>query len=347
MHQAIDPNDVENHDPDVPWLRDQVDDAEILPLFADEPEIIRRAVCCLIAEASVDDGLEARLVEALEMTVEERSDESQAGLWLTVILGEICSERAIGVLLRSLGSNADEVLQDAAGVALLRIGSPALLMLMERVEEEDVGVDFNRAAFRLLGELGVLEDDILLRRVGEFLEDRLPAERRKERAESALEELIAASARLGLRGQLDTIKEVFKKDFRESNPVVQDAIEMLEENEAAAPIVPTITPWEERYGWLFEDGVEEARVYRSSSADGGTPAAFREGAGDVVDEELDEDDPELANEGALSYLYWGLNATAQGPGKRRLDARRFLASPLEGNPKSQILGGDAENDGDL
>lgn len=263
---------LEDDDVEQLWLREQIEDEEILELFSDDPEGLKAAVRNLVHRARDDAAMESRLIDTLETAVEEGNDDSQASVWIAVVLGEARSQRALGLLIRCLGNDDDEVLQDAAGVALLRVGTPAVRLVMEAVEEE-MGRQFNRMAYRFLGDTGVVEDEALHRWLREFLEERLEEERRTPPDESALEELAAAGGRLGHRNLLGSLKEVLARRYRGCNAVLEDAISMLEENEAEVPFVPTIPPWEERYGWLFEGDVGPSRLERLRGAAGPAEAS--------------------------------------------------------------------------
>ncbi|MBN1441196.1 MAG: hypothetical protein JXA90_00740 [Planctomycetes bacterium] len=233
-------------------------DEDLLPLFSEDDDAIRSAVRRLVARVPQDAALESELIDALDVSLNEECDETQATAWLAVILGEARSRSAADVLLRALLS-PDEQVQDAAGIAILRIGTPAVARLLEWVDE-DHGAEFNRQAYRLLGETGILKDELLHRRVVQFLEERWPIERRAAREVSAIEELAVAFGRLGHRRQLPQIKELLARAYRGSHFAIEDAIACLEENEHGSPFVPTIAPWEDRYGWIFEDEASDAQV---------------------------------------------------------------------------------------
>ncbi len=232
---------------DTPWLREMVDD-DLLVLFVDDGEEIARAVRHFIALAREKGAVEDQLIDLLEMSLEHLNDDSSASMWAIVILAEIGSVRAIPVLLRAL--LADEVLQDSAQIALLRIGSPAVEAVMDAIDEDE-NPRLNRAAYPLLGMIGVLEDNLMSERVANFLQARVPIERHSEREDSALEELFQAVARIGDRRQLESMKEILREEFSENNPALQDAIELLEENIAGVAIGASTPPWEERYGWIL------------------------------------------------------------------------------------------------
>ncbi len=243
---------------DSPSLRDQVDDDEILALFTDDADDIKMSVRRLVSRVREDVRLEANLIEALSTAVEEKCDDSQASIWIIVVLGEARSQNSIEVLLRALVYD-DEILQDAATVALLRIGGAAIVRLLEWIDE-DYGFHFNRVAYRVLGETGILEDAMLHERIVDVLEERWPAELRAPPRENAIEELAGAFARLGHRRQLPALKDVLAKVYGGCQPCIEDAIAIIEENVDGVAFVPTIPPWEDRYGWIFEDELQDARV---------------------------------------------------------------------------------------
>jgi HEAT repeat protein len=324
-------------------LRDEVDDPAIQALFEEGSGEFQVAVRYLIEKASSDDGVANLLIETLEASVEEFVDDTDASAWIAIILGEARAFTAIGALLRTFAIDDDETLQEAAALALLRIGPPALDALMEWLDE-DPGRELRRAGYQLLGDAGIVDrelaeeeqdfgeqdprniagDGSFVAHVREFLRQRIARERYFDATESSLEEAAAAVARLGDRESLAPLRDILKRDFRGMQPVIQDAIEQLEENTDGVPFVPTQPPWVDRYGWLFDDNPEQARVSRppptaSLRVEGNDPDDSREVQVDGLDEET-----------KLSCLYWGLGSTASGPdGENELDARRFVADPRD------------------
>lgn len=282
------PFESDDHDPDeVPWLRDMVDD-DLQILFVEDGAKQKRAVRHFIRASQDDPDVEQRLIELLETAVEEGNDDSSASLLVAIVLGEARSERAIPALVRSLASDADETLQDAAGVALLRIGGLAVRKLMEAMEEsEDTAL--LRPAYNLLGQVGVLEDHQVNESVRDFLRDRVERERGRPPAESVLEELFRASALLGDRRQLPLLLEVLRTDYHGRHAGLQDVREMLEENSEGLPFVANPPPWVSRYGWLHEDQRQQARVSRNRKQEI-TLSLFPEDAFEEG-EEGDEDEP--------------------------------------------------------
>ncbi len=304
----------------VPWLRDMVGE-ELADLFSEDEDLMRAAVRRLVRDAQSDDEIETALVDLIETSLEFGNDDTSATVWAALILGEVRSERALDVLLRSLAQD-DEELQEAARIAILRIGAPAIRALMERLEEEDYpGLPI--PGYEVLGSVGAIGDRELTLAVRDFLEGRLERERRGPSAPGALEALCLAVARLGDRRQIETIRRMIAEDFRGRNPALTDALEMLEENVSGEAFCPTSPPWEERYGWLFEDQRERARVKRPQRQSSAPPAA---------PDDPSEDEERLAEEKRrrdLAVLYWGLNIEASDEDLDLLDEGKEAAAGEE------------------
>ncbi|MEC8895823.1 MAG: hypothetical protein VX675_05830 [Planctomycetota bacterium] len=250
-----------------PSLKELVDEPELAGLFSDDRQDIARTVRELVNRALEDGDFQSRLADALEVAVDENLGEDEAALWIVAILAESRSQAAIHTLLRSFALEDEESLSQASGIALLRIGVPALEALMEWVDEEP-GLDLRRQTYGLLGDCGVLEEQEYLEDIREFLRARTARELGKPAGERALEEAAAAIARLGDHSFLDDLRRILMKDYGGANPGLQDSIELLEENPESIPFIPTISPWEECYGWIFEEDLESHRVNRAQG-DGG------------------------------------------------------------------------------
>jgi hypothetical protein len=255
-----------------------------------------------------------------------------------VVLGELRAREAIDVLLRSFASERDEALQDAAGLALLRIGAPALERVMDWLDDEPAP-ELRSLGYQLLGESGILDDGDVTERVRAFVRERVSRERGRLVAESSVEAAAAASARLGDRAALGVLRDVLRRDFHGRNPWLQDAIEQLEENRGGVAFVPTRSPWQERYGWLIEAGVEDARVRRPGSSPGGTAAPPRSrqrgdrgvslrvesrGPDGSIEDECEVFLSGLDEDAERACYYWGLGSTARDTG---LQTRDFLSDP--------------------
>ena len=250
-----------------PSLKELVDEPELAGLFSDDRQDIARTVRELVNRALEDGDFQSRLADALEVAVDENLGEDEAALWIVAILAESRSQAAIHTLLRSFALEDEESLSQASGIALLRIGVPALEALMEWVDEEP-GLDLRRQTYGLLGDCGVLEEQEYLEEIREFLRARTARELGKPAGERALEEAAAAIARLGDHSFLDDLRRILMKDYGGANPGLQDSIELLEENPESIPFIPTISHWEECYGWIFEEDLESHRVNRAQG-DGG------------------------------------------------------------------------------
>jgi hypothetical protein len=253
----------EGSDDDTHSLRELVDD-ELLELFSSNERMAQAAVRHLIRDADGDPTIEERCLDMLENSLEHSNDDTSATVWSVVILGELLSLRAIPYLLEGLRRSEDELLEDASRVAILRIGSPAVLAVMDALDEDEenaAGTDFLRTVYDLLGTVGCLQDPALRVRVIEFLQSRVLVECARAPGNRAIEALFSATARLGDRGQIAVMKRVLRQDYRGRNADIQDSIEILEENTTGLPIVAS-PPWMDRYGWLFEDEAERSRVHR-------------------------------------------------------------------------------------
>ena len=249
-----------------PAFKDLVSEPELLCLFTEDREEIAHAVRGLVDRALEDGDFQGLLADALETAVDENLGEDEAVLWIVAVLAEVRSQAAIHTLLRSFAMEDEESLSHACGIALLRIGVPALEALMEWIDEEP-GLGLRRQTYRLLGDCGVLEEKNYVKDVREFLRERITRELSRPIAERAVEEAAAASARLGDYGHLDELRGIFMEDYAGVNPSLQDSIELLEENPEGVPFVPSITPWEESYGWVFEEDLESHRVNREGPPD--------------------------------------------------------------------------------
>lgn len=243
----------EDLDDDEPLeLVDLVDEG-LRGLFAEDEEELHREVRGVLSAALEDEEVADNLCDLLEASLQHRNDDSAATLMAAIILGEVRCKRAVPLLVRGLSAEEDEELRDVSIVALLRMGPTALMQVMDAVEEDDF-LALNRSAYELLGQTGTLEDPRLVQHVADFLETRIGPERRKPLGESAIENLSSAISRLGDRRQLGALRRVLSEDFHGRNTVLQDACELLEENPSGTAYVPTLAPWEERYGWLYRGG---------------------------------------------------------------------------------------------
>ena len=288
---------------DIPWLRDMVEE-ELRELFSDDEMVVHAAVRRLVAEAPGEPWLEQQLIDLLDTSLSLHNDDTSASVWASLVLGEIRSRRGVEVLLRSLATDEDEELQDAAKVALLRVGAPAVQAIMDGLEGED-NPGLHVPGYAVLGSIGALEDAALRRTVLDFLGERLELERAHPAAERALDAVCLALAQLGDRERLERLRRMLAEDFGGRHAGLREASEMLEENPTGEPIVRNFAPWEERYGWLFEDARDRARVERPRGSPG-------QGGESDLEAELEEDaeDDDAKRRRDLDVLFWGLHAAS-------------------------------------
>ncbi len=324
---------------DVPLLRDHVDDPDLRGLFEDDSSDVQIAVRELLGQARADDSMADRLIEALETSVEECVDDTDASAWIAVVLGEIGSVEAIPVLLRCLVDDDDEILQDAAYVAILRIGPHALRALMEWLDEEP-GQSLRQQGYRLLGDSAILEDADLVEEAREFVRGMVLRERHYEPAESAFEDALQAVARLGDLESLDALRRILVQDFDGRHQGILDAIEQLEENTEGVAFVPTQKPWEERYGWLLAADENVRRAAERAGIDSGdgesgiSLSLYGEEGSGAEGESTQVRVDGLDADTQLSCYYWGMGGTGEGRPEdgqdpRRLDARDHMGRPEE------------------
>ena len=156
------------HSDHVPWLRETVGD-ELAGLFGDHREDVSGTVGRILERIAFDERLQEALIDTLQTSIDHGNDETQGSVWITLILGEAAIGHAIPTLLLALSDDTDEELHAAAGIAILKCGSPGVGALVESIEEEGASLTFLRTAFELLGCVGYLRDEDLRRTVMEFL----------------------------------------------------------------------------------------------------------------------------------------------------------------------------------
>jgi hypothetical protein len=331
-----DRDDTEEAGADVPWLREMVDD-DFLGLFSELSEEIARTTRQLALRAADDPSVPERLIEALRTSILEHNDDTQASVWMALLLGEIREPLGMEVLILGLGGD-DETIQEAAGDAMLKMGPPAIDALIDELWD-DPSPQLAEAGYRLLGSVGSLHDEGLLERARNFLADQVDREAAKPQDERRLESLFQASALLGDRRMLEVMDRILRERFGGINAGIFDSREMLRENATGSPVVHDALPWVEAHRWLFEEDPEASRVKGRKRPDEEDSAE---------DEDEGEDDAE-AGEGSvdsrLASLYWGLSATVEREGKKPLDARRFLEKPAEDNDE-EFTAEDAEERGE-
>jgi len=304
----MEPEEDRGEDEEIPWLREMVED-DLLGLFSDTSEEVARTARILVARAADDSTVTERLIEALRTSIERQNDDTQASIWMALLLGEIRDISALPVLFLGLGGD-DEALQEASGDALLKIGARAIEALMDEFDEEP-GLELTEAAYRLLGSVGSLKDPALRERTMDFLAERVDREAAKPPGERCIESLFQASALLGDRRTLAAMDRILRERFGGNNPAIRDSREMLLENAEGVPLVCDRPPWVAAYRWLFEEDPQASRVKGRLGGEKTTPP---------------EENPE---ESRLSNLYWGLSTTLDRSGKEPLDARRFIGNPGE------------------
>jgi HEAT repeat protein len=191
-----------------------------------------------------------RLVAASEAAVgpligllgEIEPDEDDWGpLWITVVLGEIRSPRAVDSLLKLLELPEGDVLSEAAVEALAKTGKPALPALT-RFAREARSWEARHYAYAALG---LIPSDESF----EFLVSAI------DRDPLLWSTLAIALADLGDARAVVPLKALLSRCDKREAPAVREAIDIIEGRQPPYPKLHT-RYWRERYAWL--SGVETA-----------------------------------------------------------------------------------------
>ena len=233
------------------WLRETVEDEDISLLFTAVGDDLLKTISYTMDRAAGRLSVEHSLIDLLSLAVEERNDDTQGSVWIALILGEMRSVEAIPVLLRALAA-PDETMADAAEDAFKRLGEPGFEAVMRALSDTE-DPSFLLAGYRALEGAGAWEHPYLVEEVGDFLLDHAAA---PDQTAAVVEGAALALARLGDRRALEPLKTLLTRRFKNINPSLRDAVEMLEENSAGVPMQVDLTAWEERVGWLSSEGFQ-------------------------------------------------------------------------------------------
>lgn len=238
------------------WLRDDADE-RLQGLFSEDPHEVHEAIRDLIELATSDSEIEELVVDTLQSSLDEENDDTQASLWLALILGEVGVESGLPVLLAAL-SSADESLAETAVTALRQLGRMAFEAGLARIEEDD---DVAPAHFAALCEVleGVqLHDDLpdIRARIEECLIEHLrrtivvddePLVGNRLRT---VETACLTLAHLGVgraRGEVDRISALTGG----TNSFVLEAIEIMDEQPRGIPLRGGAN-WEQEFDRVTE-----------------------------------------------------------------------------------------------
>lgn len=286
---------------DVPWLREMADE-EVTDLFESSPRSVQRTVQRLLERLNADADLAETLVDTLLESLEHDNDDTDATLWIILILGRAGIRGATTALVQALGHADSEEVQRVATISLLRLGESGIETLLDTLEEEEAlpPPELSLAAYRLFGQLGYLDDTQLHRRVIDFLRVRLELDAGLDEALLLQEQAALALAALGDHESLPALRELQEGSGGGQNPALQDAIELLEENQDGAVRGLDRIPGEEDYEWIFAFAPQPTRE-RLERREGGS-----EGNGEAG--KRDDGDADLGS------LYRGLGGDHSRPG---------------------------------
>ncbi len=280
---------------ETPWLREMADE-EVEDLFEENPQTLQRIVHRYLERLAIDDHLADDFIDTLLQSLEHHNDDTDATLWIILILGKAGIIQAIHPIIQALGDSESEEIQRVANIALLMLGEPAVNALLDFLEEEEEqpAPELSLAAYKLFGHLGYLDDPQLHQRVIEFLRVRLELDGIREQGLRLQEEAALALSLLGDLKAQEKIKELQQKLDQEHNPAFLDALEHLEENKNGAPLALDKIPGEEDYEWIFAFAPEPTRKRMEESE-----TDQLEAQADMAEseEEFDEDDRDLFYKG--------------------------------------------------
>ncbi|MGE3166947.1 MAG: hypothetical protein AB7O52_18740 [Planctomycetota bacterium] len=248
------------------WLRDEADE-RLEGLFSDDPDEVHVSIRDLLESAEDDPEIEDLLAETLRSSLDKEHDDTQASVWIVLILGQIGTELSLPVLLAAL-SSSDEALAATAVRSLQLLGREALEAALERLEEdEDVEPSHFAAVCEVLE--GVQLHD--LPDVRARIEDCLIEHLRKSAAtEAALlgnrlrttETAALTLAHLGVAGARADVERVVAKTGG-TNAFLLDAVEIMNEQPGGIP---------------FRGGTTWENEFERTSAEG-----FADGGGNATD----------------------------------------------------------------
>lgn len=226
-------------------------DERLQGLFDDDPAVQHRTVWELIERVPTEPDLEEALLETLELSFSEWTDDTQATLWIAVILGELRTERAVPLLARGLGSD-DEPVVAAVVRALRRIGAPAYDYLLEQLDDDAFAIEPWRAAVTALeGVRGEAAPPGLRETVEERLITLLhrPVDDRESvyRAEQAALSL----ARIGVPRAKEPIERLHNEVLGRANSFLQEALDILAEHPEGTPLSSDLE-WTDEFRWVAD-----------------------------------------------------------------------------------------------
>ena len=246
----------EQYDDDSPWLRETLPD-DLVGLCSDSQHTVQMAIRDLLDRIPHDRTLETRIIQTLETAVAEQNDDTEASIWLALVIAEAGASEGIPTLLLAL-EHGDEDLQQAARIALLKLGTDAVSSLLVVLEDEVPSDALMRASLELLGNVGFCGDEALTTRVIDLLRGKLEDAFVESPPIEIVEQCALALSRLGDREALALVSRVQKEYFDAENVVLKDVIEWLEEHPPGTVVMGERIPGEQDYEWAFQYAPEAA-----------------------------------------------------------------------------------------
>ena len=200
-------------------------DPRLALLFDEEAAVVSRACLELVPIVFDDPELELEMIDLLQRNVDQEDGFATGELCMALLLGEIRSAPATGVLIRCLQVE-DEMLQRIAVRSLQRIGSPAFDEILELLEDPSLEGEFSVMAIESLE--GITLHDLPHHR--ENIEDRLRIDLVDRKLPIERREAVAiALARLGISEASETIELLLEQEFPDGNVFISEAHDLMTE----------------------------------------------------------------------------------------------------------------------
>ncbi|MCI0651104.1 MAG: HEAT repeat domain-containing protein [Planctomycetes bacterium] len=228
------------------WLREHADE-RLQGLFSEDGALVHRTVSDVIDEARLDPNLEEIVVDTFSESIAEGNDDTQASVWLAIILGELQSADAIEPLLDALRSD-DESLLAGAVRALRRIGRPAFEALLGMIEEAEIDCDLYIAVLAALEGVAMYDEAEIRDRLETHLRWRVANPQKGRDGIRAVEAAALALARLGVSDARANIQRTLINACGGRNAFLTEALDIMDEHPRGLPCASSST-WDAEFRW--------------------------------------------------------------------------------------------------
>ncbi len=233
-----------------PWLREEADD-RLQGLFAENLDTVHKAVRDLVERCLLDPEIEELLIETLQAAISQGNDETQASVWMTVVLGELESREAVPVLVQALSFH-DEMVSMAAVHSLRRIGLPAFEALLEILDGEGLNGDTFTAMAGVLRGVTLHDYPQILEQVESALLRYVIHPPQGRDGYRCMETAALTLARMGVARARQPIERVLKDRYDSVHAYLQEALDILEEHPQGIPCDRNDS-WDGEFRWAAGD----------------------------------------------------------------------------------------------